>query len=72
MLFWHGIVFFILIKIANERCLVYLNHILSSGGILVFTSGDEEGEGWSDNSDQQLYHASLSADEYASLPWILI
>ena len=34
------------------------------GGLLVFTSGDEEGEIWSDNNGQMLYHASLSVSEY--------
>ncbi len=34
------------------------------GGILAFTSGEEEGEAWSDNRGQELYHASLSTDEY--------
>ena len=37
------------------------------GGILAFTSGEEEGVVWSDNNGQQLYHASLSTNEYESL-----
>lgn len=36
-------------------------------GILAFTSGEEEGEVWSDNGGQQLYHASLSTSEYERL-----
>lgn len=37
------------------------------GGILAFTSGVDEGEVWSENGGQQLYHASLSTEEYHSL-----
>jgi hypothetical protein len=37
------------------------------GGVLAFTSGEEESEVWSDNGWQQLYHASLSTIEYESL-----
>lgn len=37
------------------------------GGILAFTSGEEEGEIWSDNNGQELYHASLSTNEYHQL-----
>jgi SAM-dependent methyltransferase len=38
-----------------------------SGSILIFTSGPDEGEVWSDNGGQNLYHASLSPDEYTEL-----
>ena len=37
------------------------------GGLLVFTSGNEYGEVWSNNGGQQLYHASLAANEYQKL-----
>ena len=40
---------------------------IKPGGILAFTSGDEEGEVWSDNGGQMLYHASLSTKEYEHL-----
>ncbi len=40
---------------------------LNSGGILMFTSGPSEGEVWSDNGGEMLYHASLSPEEYKKL-----
>lgn len=43
---------------------IFESHI-KSGGVLAFTSG-EEGEVWSDNGGQQLYHAFLSTKEYES------
>lgn len=44
----------------------FVSHI-KPGGVLAFTSGEEEGEVWSDNGGQQLYHASLSTKEYHNL-----
>ena len=44
----------------------FSNH-LNDGGILLFTSGPEAGEVWSDNGGENLYHASLSPDEYQEL-----
>ena len=41
----------------------HLNH----NGMLLFSSGHEAGEVWSNNGSENLYHASLSADEYTSL-----
>lgn len=40
---------------------------LNDGGILMFTTGSEAGEIWSDNGGENLYHASLSPDEYKQL-----
>jgi ubiquinone/menaquinone biosynthesis C-methylase UbiE len=40
---------------------------LNVDGILMFTSGPEAGETWSDNGGENLYHASLSANEYKQL-----
>ena len=40
---------------------------LNDGGILMFTTGSEAGEIWSDNGGENLYHASLSSDEYKQL-----
>lgn len=40
---------------------------LKADGILAFTSGTEHGEIWSDNGGQNLYHASLSIEEYQAL-----
>ena len=45
---------------------VFADH-LNHNGMLLFTSGHEAGEIWSDNGGESLYHASLSADEYEKL-----
>ena len=37
------------------------------GCLLLFTSGPDAGEVWSDNGGQNLYHASLSTEEYNTL-----
>jgi cyclopropane fatty-acyl-phospholipid synthase-like methyltransferase len=42
---------------------IFENH-LNPRGILLFTSGSEAGEVWSDNGGENLYHASLSPSEY--------
>ena len=34
---------------------------------MLFTSGPDEGENWSDNGGYLLYHASLSPEEYKAL-----
>ena len=45
---------------------VFADH-LNNNGMLLFTSGHEAGELWSNNGGENLYHASLSTDEYTSL-----
>ena len=40
---------------------------LRPGGVLVFTSGSAEGETWSENGGEALYHASLGLADYRSL-----
>ena len=45
---------------------VFKEHI-KSDGILLFTSGPQAGEVWSNNGGIAMYHASLSADEYKNL-----
>lgn len=40
---------------------------ITRGGILAFTSGPKDGEVWSDNNGEMLYHASLSVEEYREL-----
>lgn len=44
-----------------------LARILAPGGLLMFTSGSEEGEVWSENGGEALYHASLDTAEYRAL-----
>ena len=52
----------------NQR---YMFKVFSShtklNGFLLFTSGPEESEVWSDNNGENLYHASLSEKEYRKL-----
>lgn len=62
---WHS--FFHLTQL-DQRAMfpVFKNH-LKNGGILLFTSGPKEGEVWSDNGGEMLYHASLSLDTYRAL-----
>lgn len=50
----------------REMFKIFSSHI-KPGGMLVFTSGPEHGECWSNNGGQSLYHASLSSDEYQTL-----
>lgn len=45
---------------------IFENHI-NTGGILMFTGGPSDGEVWSDNGGEMLYHASLSPEEYKKL-----
>jgi len=40
---------------------------LHPGGLLMFTSGSEAGEVWSENGGEALYHASLAEADYRSL-----
>lgn len=40
---------------------------LRENGVFLFTSGPEAGEIWSDNGGENLYHASLSPNEYKIL-----
>jgi hypothetical protein len=40
---------------------------LNDKGVLLFTSGDKDGEVWSNNGGEELYHSSLSPEEYKSL-----
>jgi 2-polyprenyl-3-methyl-5-hydroxy-6-metoxy-1,4-benzoquinol methylase len=65
ILAWHS--FFHLDHDSQRNMFKVFESHIKPGGILAFTSGDEEGEVWSDNGGQQLYHASLSTEEYNSL-----
>lgn len=62
---WHS--FFHLDQATQRKMFSLFEKHLKPNGILVFTSGDEEGEIWSDNGGQMLYHASLSPKEYEKL-----
>jgi 2-polyprenyl-3-methyl-5-hydroxy-6-metoxy-1,4-benzoquinol methylase len=65
ILAWHS--FFHLDHDSQRNMFKVFESHIKPGGILAFTSGEEEGEVWSDNGGQQLYHASLSTKEYNSL-----
>ncbi len=62
---WHS--FFHLDHDSQRNMFKIFELHIKPNGILAFTSGDEEGEVWSENGGQQLYHASLSTEEYTSL-----
>ncbi len=40
---------------------------LNNNGVLLFTSGNEQGEVWGENGGENLFHASLDKDHYQSL-----
>ena len=40
---------------------------MEQNGLLIFTSGPEYGEVWGDNGGYDLYHASLSSEEYTQI-----
>jgi SAM-dependent methyltransferase len=62
---WHS--FFHLSQEDQRKMFATFENHIKPNGILVFTSGPEEGEVWSDNGGEMLYHASLSPTEYKSL-----
>lgn len=62
---WHSL-FHLSAEDQRKMFQVFTNH-LNQHGMLLFTSGHEAGEVWSDNGGENLYHASLSADEYKTL-----
>ena len=65
VLAWHS--FFHLSKDDQRLMFKIFEEHLNLGGILMFTSGPSEGEVWSDNGGEMLYHASLSPEEYKKL-----
>lgn len=65
ILAWHS--FFHLDHDSQRQMFKLFESHIKPGGILAFTSGEEEGEVWSDNGGQLLYHASLSTQEYHHL-----
>jgi trans-aconitate methyltransferase len=62
---WHS--FFHLLQ-EDQRAMfnVFVDH-LNLNGVLLFTSGEEAGEVWSENGGEELYHASLSIAEYKDI-----
>jgi len=62
---WHS---FFHLPPDNQKAMfhIFVSH-LKPGGVLLFTSGPEEGEVWSDNGGENLYHASLSPEQYKNL-----
>lgn len=62
---WHSL--FHLARDEQRRMFPTFARLLDPGGLLVFTSGSEAGETWSENGGQPLYHASLDAGAYRSL-----
>lgn len=65
VLAWHS--FFHLDHASQRNMFKVFESHTKPGGILAFTSGIEEGEVWGDNGGEQLYHASLSTQEYQNL-----
>jgi cyclopropane fatty-acyl-phospholipid synthase-like methyltransferase len=45
---------------------IFKDH-LNENGVLLFTSGKEHGEAWSENGGENLFHASLDSARYQSL-----
>ncbi|WP_242604524.1 class I SAM-dependent methyltransferase [Legionella gresilensis] len=62
---WHS--FFHLPHEDQRRTLKLLASYVELNGLLIFTSGPEFGEVWSNNGGQDLYHASLSIEEYKQI-----
>lgn len=62
---WHS--FFHLTQDDQRQMFKTFEKHIKPGGILLFTSGPDAGEVWSENGGENLYHASLSAKEYREL-----
>lgn len=62
---WHS--YFHLPKEDQRKMFNLFHKHIKPGGILVFTSGTNESEQWSDNGGEMLYHASLNTSEYHAL-----
>ncbi|MGQ3891191.1 class I SAM-dependent DNA methyltransferase [Legionella sp. CNM-4043-24] len=62
---WHS--FFHLPHEDQRSTLKLLASYVYQNGLLIFTSGPEYGEVWSDNGGHDLYHASLSTEEYEQI-----
>ncbi|WP_313258000.1 class I SAM-dependent methyltransferase [Sphingobacterium sp.] len=62
---WHS--FFHLEAKDQENMFNIFQELLEPNGILMFTTGNEHAEVWSENYGQNLYHASLSPEQYQEL-----
>jgi len=62
---WHS--FFHLPAVDQPEMFRVFREHLKPGGILIFTSGTENGEAWGINGGENLFHASLSTAAYRSL-----
>ncbi len=62
---WHS--FFHLSHADQRITLKLFASLVRQDGLLIFTSGSEYGEVWGDNGGHDLYHASLSSEEYAKI-----
>jgi ubiquinone/menaquinone biosynthesis C-methylase UbiE len=62
---WHS--FFHLPHEDQRNTLKLLTSYVKSGGLFIFTSGPEYSEVWGNNGGYDLYHASLSSEEYEKI-----
>lgn len=62
---WHSL--FHLPHDDQRRILPLLIPLVKSEGLFVFTSGPEHSEEWGENGGYDLYHASLSTEEYEKI-----
>lgn len=62
---WHS--FFHIPKEQQKDVLANLCSLVKNDGLLCFTSGIENGEVWSNNGGEMLYHASLASREYKTI-----
>ncbi len=62
---WHS--FFHLPQDDQRKMFQTFKNYMNQNGVLLFTSGHSSGEVWGDNGGENLYHASLSIEEYQEL-----